>query len=131
MSENKYNDKKIKENIRVNLKKYRKEEGLTQKQLAQKLNVAPTTLSSWEQGLSSPDMDMLVLICSTLNIGINKMVGISTKKDDIVLTDKEKDLIIAFREADDIKKILILEQAGIKNKPDQLKRLLTYYEKLK
>lgn len=130
MSENKYNDKKIKENIRVNLKKYRKEEGLTQKQLANKLNVAPTTLSSWEQGLSSPNIDMLVLICSTLNIGINKMVGISTKKDDIVLTDKEKDLIIAYREADDIKKILILEQAGIKNKPDQLKRLLTYYKKI-
>lgn len=39
MSENKYNDKKIKENIRVNLKKYRKEEGLTQKQLANKLKV--------------------------------------------------------------------------------------------
>lgn len=132
MAEIQYNDKKIKENIRLNLKKYRKENNLTQKGLAELLHVAPTTLSSWEQGLSTPDMDMLVLICQVLKIGIYDMVGITPKKSEIVLSETEEDLIIAYRKADDLKKVMILEQAGIKyNRSKQLKRLLTYYEKLK
>lgn len=63
----------IKENIQKNIAKYRKSEGLTQKQLASKLGIVPTTVASWEQGKSSPDVDTLIKICEILNTNVTAM----------------------------------------------------------
>ena len=45
-----------------NLKAIRKSKGLSQQELAVKLNVVRQTVSKWEQGLSVPDSDMLLSI---------------------------------------------------------------------
>ena len=42
-----------------NIKAIRKSKGLSQEELAIKLNVVRQTISKWEQGLSVPDADML------------------------------------------------------------------------
>ena len=42
-----------------NLKRIRKSKGLSQEELAIKLNVVRQTVSKWENGLSVPDSDML------------------------------------------------------------------------
>ena len=43
-----------------NLKAVRKSKGLSQEELAIKLNVVRQTISKWEKGLSVPDSEMLI-----------------------------------------------------------------------
>ena len=43
-----------------NLKKIRESRGLTQKQLADKLNIASSTVGMYEQGRRQPDLDTLI-----------------------------------------------------------------------
>ena len=46
--------------LNENMKALRKSQGLSQEELAVKLNVVRQTISKWEQGLSVPDADMLI-----------------------------------------------------------------------
>ena len=46
--------------LNENIKAIRKSKGLSQQELAVKLNVVRQTVSKWEQGLSVPDSDMLI-----------------------------------------------------------------------
>ena len=48
--------------LNENIKAIRKSKGLSQQELAIKLNVVRQTISKWEQGLSVPDSDMLISI---------------------------------------------------------------------
>ena len=58
-----------------NIKTIRKAKGLSQQELAVKLNVVRQTVSKWEQGLSVPDSDMLVLISDTLETPVSTLLG--------------------------------------------------------
>ena len=51
--------------------------GDTQTSLAQKLNVSPYTVSSWEQEKSSPDHRTLVKICKMYNVSSDYLLGLS------------------------------------------------------
>lgn len=42
-----------------NVKRFRKQKGLTQENVAEALNVVRQTISKWEKGISVPDADML------------------------------------------------------------------------
>ncbi len=48
--------------LNENIKSIRKSKGLSQEELAIKLNVVRQTISKWEKGLSVPDADMLISI---------------------------------------------------------------------
>ncbi|MBC8924487.1 helix-turn-helix transcriptional regulator, partial [Escherichia coli] len=48
--------------LNENIKAIRKSKGLSQEEIAIKLNVVRQTISKWEQGLSVPDSDMLISI---------------------------------------------------------------------
>ncbi|MDE5620243.1 MAG: helix-turn-helix transcriptional regulator [Ruminococcus sp.] len=58
-----------------NLTKYRKRSGLTQGQLAQKINVTPQAVSKWENG-SFPDSELIPIIAKTLGISIDVLFGV-------------------------------------------------------
>ena len=58
-----------------NMKAIRKSKGLSQQELAVKLNVVRQTISKWEQGLSVPDSDMLVLISEVLETPVSTLLG--------------------------------------------------------
>ena len=66
---------KIKQCIQKNIAFYRKNAKLTQKELAEKLEIPTTNLASWEQGKSMPDIDMLFKICSILKVDILTISG--------------------------------------------------------
>lgn len=61
--------------LNENIKAQRKAKGLTQEELATKLNVARQTLSKWETGLSVPDAEMLVRIAEVLDVSVNELLG--------------------------------------------------------
>ena len=65
----------IREEIRKNLIKYRKEKGLSQKELAEKLNITNVSVSTWERGLNSIDISNLFNICKILDISVNDLFG--------------------------------------------------------
>lgn len=72
--------------LNENIKAIRKAKGLSQQELAVKLNVVRQTVSKWEQGLSVPDSDMLVLISDTLGTPVSTLLGeniAETEADDI------------------------------------------------
>lgn len=53
----------------------RKNKGLTQKQLAEQINVSDKTISKWENGNSVPDTEILLSLCSALDISINELLS--------------------------------------------------------
>ncbi|PCH13631.1 transcriptional repressor DicA [Streptococcus parauberis] len=58
-----------------NIKYFRKQQGLTQKDLANKLNMAPTAISSWEVGRNKPLMDNIELMARIFNIKKSELLG--------------------------------------------------------
>lgn len=58
-----------------NIKRIRKSKGLSQEELAIKLNVVRQTVSKWENGLSVPDSDMLITLADELDTSVNVLLG--------------------------------------------------------
>lgn len=58
-----------------NMKAIRKSKGLSQQELAVRLNVVRQTISKWEQGLSVPDADMLISISEALETPVSTLLG--------------------------------------------------------
>ena len=52
--------------LNENIKAIRKSKGLSQQELAVRLNIVRQTVSKWEQGLSVPDSDMLISLSLSL-----------------------------------------------------------------
>ena len=61
--------------LKENIKAIRKAKGLSQQELAVKLNVVRQTVSKWEQGLSVPDSDMLISISEALETPVSTLLG--------------------------------------------------------
>ncbi len=61
--------------LKENIKKIRKSKGLSQQELAIKLNVVRQTISKWEQGLSVPDSEMLISISEVLETPVSTLLG--------------------------------------------------------
>lgn len=53
----------------------RKQKGLTQKELAEKVGISDKTISKWECGNSMPDISYLEALCSSLNISVNELLS--------------------------------------------------------
>ena len=52
----------------------RKEKGLSQEELGEKLNVARQTISKWELGETTPEMDKLVQISEIFDISLDNVI---------------------------------------------------------
>ena len=82
--------------LNENIKAIRKSKGLSQQELAIKLNVVRQTISKWEQGLSVPDSDMLVLISEVLETPISTLLGetvIETEVDNLKAISEKLEVI--------------------------------------
>ena len=53
------------------IKRLRAEKNLTQEQLAEKLQVSRSTISSWETGRSYPDLEMVIEICDCFSVSLD------------------------------------------------------------
>lgn len=61
--------------LKENIKSLRKSKGLSQEELAIKLNVVRQTISKGEQGLSVPDAEMLISISELFETPVNTLLG--------------------------------------------------------
>ncbi len=78
--------------LKENIKSIRKSKGLSQEELAIKLNVVRQTISKWEQGLSVPDSEMLISISEVFETPVSTLLGenISQSKVDDLKAISEK-----------------------------------------
>ncbi|MBQ3515334.1 MAG: helix-turn-helix domain-containing protein [Lachnospiraceae bacterium] len=67
-----------------NMKALRKNKGLTQDELASRLNVVRQTISKWEKGLSVPDAEMLQKIADVLESDVSQLLGAPIKQNENV-----------------------------------------------
>ena len=58
-----------------NLQKLRKEKGLSQEQLAEKLGVTRQSVSKWESGASYPEMDKIVSLCNMFHCDLDVLIN--------------------------------------------------------
>ncbi|MGM9573293.1 MAG: helix-turn-helix domain-containing protein [Hominicoprocola sp.] len=82
--------------LNENMKAIRKSKGLSQEELAVKLNVVRQTISKWEQGLSVPDADMLITISEALETPVSTLLGetvIEPKADDLKIISEKLEII--------------------------------------
>ena len=86
-----------------NLKTLRKTKGLSQEEIAIRLNVVRQTISKWEKGLSVPDADMLIRIAEYFEVSVSELLG--------TRLDNESDINIVAEQLSRIN-----EQLAIKNR---------------
>ena len=70
------------ETLAKNIRRYRKEKGLTQLQLAEMLYIAPQTVSKWESGISEPDMEKLCQLSDLFGVSLDTLVRLSRPEDE-------------------------------------------------
>lgn len=103
-----------------NMKTLRVMFGLSQKALAQKLEISQNTVYNWEKGKVSPNADLLEKICGLYDVTPNQLFGWDEcDKIDIYLSHKksiEKEIEALRSEEEEINK----------RKQDAIKRLQTY-----
>ena len=66
--------------LNENIKRLRKLKGLSQEELAIKLNVVRQTVSKWENGLSVPDSSMLIVLADELDTSVSTLLGESVSE---------------------------------------------------
>ena len=79
-----------------NIKAIRKSKGLSQQELAVKLNVVRQTVSKWEQGRSVPDSDMLISLSEVLETPVSTLLGetvIETEVDGLKAISEKLEVI--------------------------------------
>ena len=82
--------------LNENIKAIRKSKGLSQQELAVKLNVVRQTVSKWEQGLSVPDSDMLIVISEALETPVSVLLGetvMETEADNLKAISEKLEVI--------------------------------------
>ncbi len=78
------------------IKAIRKSKGLSQEELAVKLNVVGQTISKWEQGLSVPDSEMLISISEVLETPVSALLGetaVETQANDLKVISEKLEVI--------------------------------------
>ena len=68
----------------------RKEKGMTQNELAEKMNVTDKAVSKWERDLSCPDINTISKLADILDVSVEELLKVKNKD---YLNDKNKDLI--------------------------------------
>jgi len=82
--------------------KCRKDKNITQEQLAEKLYITDRAVSKWERGLSLPDADKMLDLCSILEINVNELLN----GERINMKDYEKktnELLVELSKQDELK----------------------------
>ena len=59
----------------------RKEKGMTQNDLAEKMNVTDKAVSKWERNLSCPDVNSIPKLAEILGVSVEELLNAQTKQD--------------------------------------------------
>lgn len=96
----------MKEYIIRRLKEARTNKGLTQFDVASRLGIKKNTISNYEKGVTSPDMDSFIALCEIYELDFAEILSIAysytPKKAEFMFAPNEKQLIEDYRQLDRI-----------------------------
>lgn len=94
--------------LNENIKELRKAKGLSQQELAVRLNVVRQTVSKWEQGLSVPDAQMLISLSEVFETPVSALLGETVTQqspDDIkAISEKLETINLQLARRDDLRR---------------------------
>lgn len=83
----------------------RKEQNLTQAQLAEKLNVTDKAISKWETGKGLPDSSIMLELCQKLNINVNELLSGERLNTENYQEKADENIVYITKEAEKSKKV--------------------------
>ncbi len=84
----------------------RKEKGLTQKELAHKLNVTDKAISKWETGRCMPDYSLMEPLCKILGISLNELLQGEKIKPDLLVSVTDKNIKMTIKKIINLKNLV-------------------------
>ena len=88
--------KDMENKLAENIRSYRKNRGLTQEQLAERLGITLGTVSKWERGSSEPDLGFLMDLAELFQVSVDALIGFSMRGND---ADEEAERIKSLKKA--------------------------------
>ena len=79
-----------KETLGKRIAMLRKEKGLTQEQLAEKVGVSAQAVSKWENDISCPDITLLPLLADILGVTVDELLGVKPIEPHVIILDKDE-----------------------------------------
>ena len=76
------------------LQELRKQKGLTQEQLAEKLNVTNQSVSKWEKDINAPDILLLVALADLFETSVDYLLGRNENRPIVSVTQKGIDQLV-------------------------------------
>ena len=86
----------------------RKEHSLTQRQLADLLNISDKTVSKWETGKGLPEVSLMLPLCDILHITVNELLSGQKLTDSDYKQKTEEIIMDLVREREESKKKIVL-----------------------
>ncbi|MBQ3537058.1 MAG: helix-turn-helix transcriptional regulator [Clostridia bacterium] len=90
------------------LRSLRKEKGLTQEQLAEKLGVAGRTVSRWETASNMPDLSILIQLADFYDVDIREIIDGERQSEDLV--KEQKEMLMRMSEYSNTKEKMLLRK---------------------
>ena len=103
--------------IASNIRKYRKAAGMSQIELAKRIGVRSSSISNWENGANSIDIDTLFRVCDVLGVSVDRMRD--SDASDLSLSPLERQVVLSFRACSPERQDIILELLSIKKSPEE------------
>ncbi|MDE5943326.1 MAG: helix-turn-helix domain-containing protein [Clostridia bacterium] len=90
------------------IQEIRKEHSLTQRELAEKLNVSDKTISKWETGNGLPEVSLMLPLCSLLEISVNELLSGERLDEKQYHNKAEKNIMDLLKQKAEAKKKIIM-----------------------
>ena len=85
----------IRDNVQKNLSYFLNLKGISQKELANMLDVSQSAVTNWIKGKNSPDIEIVAEICRILEITVTQLFGIDNPNEYSLL---ERTIILRYRQ---------------------------------
>ena len=90
------------------IKACRKEKNLTQREIAEKLNISEKTVSKWETGNGLPEVSLMLPLCELLEISVNELLSGERLDEKKYIEKAEQNIMSLIQEKAEAKKKIII-----------------------
>lgn len=90
------------------IQEMRKEQSLTQRELAEKLNISDKTVSKWETGNGLPEVALMLPLCELLHISVNELLSGQRLDEKQYFKKAEENIMDLLKERAEAKKKIVL-----------------------
>ena len=90
------------------IKAIRKEKNLTQREVAERLNISEKTVSKWETGNGLPEVSLMLPLCELLEISVNELLSGERLDEKQYFEKAEQNIMSLIQEKAEAKKKLII-----------------------